>query len=265
MFRKFGHQGVMVAVCEDRVKGIKMMRDIDPELNLIVMDDAFQHRYVKPTIAIVLTEYSLPAYKDYLLPYGRLREPVKALSRADVVIVTKCPDDMKPVEYSIFKSDFNLFPYQKLLFSRYVYQKPCPLFPESVKPGDTPNLATMGADDTVLAVVGVANPRPFLRYIRSFGVKVKVKRFGDHHNFSQSDMEAIVAKYKTIKTPSSRRPFLLTTEKDAVRLARNPYFPPQLRSVAFFIPIQVELMPTADQPLTTLLKQMLRTHNTLRH
>ena len=85
---------VTVAVCEDRVAGIKELIGLFPEINLIVLDDAFQHRYVKPTVSIVLTEFNRPLYKDKMLPYGRLREPLRGLHRANIVVASKCPENI---------------------------------------------------------------------------------------------------------------------------------------------------------------------------
>lgn len=255
IYRKFEKKGVMVAVCEKRVKGIRRMLELDPSLNLIVLDDAFQHRYVKPKVSIVLTEHSNPVYNDSLLPLGRLREPVKSMNRADIVVLTKCPEDMKPVDYRLFKETFDLFPYQHLLFSKYIYLPLVPLFPEALKGSKVPELCQMGAANTVLAVAGVANPRPFIRYLRKFGIKVKVMIFNDHHNFNHSDMIAIQKKFASIK---SSEKYLITTEKDAVRLSNNPYFPPNMRACSFYLPISVEFVPHDGDSLASVLKQILR-------
>lgn len=257
IFRKFEKRGVMVAVCEKRADGILRMLELNPSLNLIVLDDAYQHRYVKPDISVLLTEHSRPAYEDMLLPMGRLREPVKSMNRADIVVLTKCPSDMKPVEYRIFKENFDpyMFPYQQLLFSRYKYLPLVPLFPDALGNKPVPRMRDVGRDFTVLVVAGVANPRPFIRHLRASGAKVKMLIYDDHHNFSHSDMIAICRKFESIK---STLKILVTTEKDAVRLANNPYFPPEIRSRAFYMPIAVEFLPPEGQNLADLLRQKLR-------
>ena len=89
---------ITVAVCEDRCAGIDEMLRLDPNINLIILDDAFQHRYVKPAVSIVLTEFNNPVFYDKLLPLGRLREPVNAIYRADMIVVTKCPEQLKKLE-----------------------------------------------------------------------------------------------------------------------------------------------------------------------
>lgn len=244
-------------MCENRVKGIEAMREANPSLNLLVLDDAFQHRYVKPTISVVLMERNRPAFLDHLLPFGRLREPMSALNRADIVVVTKCPKEMKPMDCRIFKERLELFKYQQLYFTGYNYEKPVPLFESA--PSD-PGLETLEPEDTILAVTGVANPKPFARYVRSFGAKFKIKRFSDHHHFTHSDMDSILEKFNSMP---GRRKLLLTTEKDAVRLMNNPYFPHQLRKYAYYIPIKVDLMYSEGPDLKETIERMIRTSRAL--
>lgn len=260
IYQKFRKDGVVVAVCEKRSEGIRQMRKMHPELNMIVLDDAFQHRYVKPTLSIVLMEYGRPAYEDHLLPFGRLREPMRALDRADVVIVTKCPDDMKPVETRIFKSNLNLFPYQKLLFSSYHYLPIQPIFPDYLPIGSATQLKYLTPDDAILAVTGVANPRPFVRQLRRYAAKVRIKRYADHHHFTHSDMVSIEHKFVNM---SGRKKILVTTEKDAVRLRANPYFPIELRKVSYYMPIEVSFKEYNDKSLHDVIIQLIHTKNSL--
>lgn len=237
IYRKFGGD-VTVAVCEDRVHGIRELLSIDPDINLVVLDDAFQHRYVKPTVAVVVTEYNRPVFEDKLLPYGRLRESVRSLNRADIVVVSKCPARLKPMDYRIFSNNINLFPYQSLFFSRYAYKPLRPLFPDSVP--RIPYLDWLGKDDTVLAVVGIGNPRPFVRYLKSHSFRVKVNVFADHHNYTRKDLEMLRNRFAQMRGENK---IIVTTEKDAVRLSCNPYFPHELKAVTYYLPIEVEFVP----------------------
>lgn len=255
LYRKFGGK-IMVAVCEDRVKGIEQMRRLDPGLQMIVLDDAFQHRYVKPTVAIVLSEYSRPPYNDNLLPYGRLREPMSSINRADAVVVTKCPDTAQPIDFRVMRENLNLFPWQKLIFSRYTYDKLKPVFPDAVT--EIPDLDSYGPSDAVVSLTGVANPRPFLRHLRHNGQKVKVLRFDDHHRFTEADMHLLSQKFATIS--ANPRALIVTTEKDAVRLASCPYFPPELRNKIFYLPISVEVLPASDIDLPDLIRRKVRSN-----
>ncbi|MCM1483970.1 MAG: tetraacyldisaccharide 4'-kinase [Muribaculaceae bacterium] len=259
IYHKFRKYGVMMAVCENRVEGIEQMREIDPALNLIVLDDAFQHRYVKPAASVVLMEWSRPAFQDHLLPYGHLREPMGALNRADVVIVTKCPDDMKPVECRIFRERLELFPYQKLLFSRYEYEGLKPLFPDDA-PAEI-KLEDLTREDTILVVCGVANPRPFVKYLRTYMARIKIKRYADHHHFTHADMESILQKFNLMK---GRRKIVVTTEKDGVRLVNNPYFPHKLRKCTYYLPIKVGFTDYSDCSLDTAIESVIRNNRFLK-
>lgn len=251
IYQKFGND-ITVAVCEDRCAGIEEMLHVDPKINLVILDDAFQHRYVKPTVAIVLTEFNRPVFYDKLLPYGRLREGQKALSRCDMVVVTKCPEQLKAIEYRIFKNSLNLFPYQKLLFSRFEYQALEPVFPDqAIQP---PHLSWLTADDSVLLLSGVANPKPLVRYLKGFHHNLTVRQFPDHHNFSRRDLDAICRQFKNM--PGERK-LIVTTEKDAVRLASNPYFPHELKEYIFYLPITVVFDPATTEHFDDVLQKAL--------
>lgn len=233
MYHKF-NRTIPVAVCENRVIGIERLRQIDPSINLILLDDAFQHRAVKPDVSVVLTEFKRPAFYDTLLPHGRLREPMSAIYGADIVVVSKCPDELRPLDFRLFKKNLNLFPTQKLVFSRYKYGNPVPLFPS--KAIEAPCLEYLTRQDAVLIVCGIANPHPFVRYIKKFNMTVKLKTFADHHNFTRRDMEIIQSRFEAL---DARHKYLITTEKDAVRLMNNPYYPHELKPYTFYIPISV--------------------------
>ena len=252
IYRKFGPE-ITVAVCENRVDGIKRMMEINPAINMLILDDAFQHRYVKPSVSIVLTEFNRPVFADNLLPYGRLRETRAALNRADIVIATKCPPGMEQLEYSIFGEKLNLFPFQKLFFSHFNYGHFVPVFPDEAT--DIPAIDTIKPDTNILVVTGVANPKPFARFLRRNKFKVKLKRFPDHHNFTASDMAVIESRFAEI--PGDDK-FILTTEKDAVRLFNNPYFPHNLKSKIFYVPIKVGFIDRGDREFIPTLEKTIR-------
>ena len=251
IYQKFGRD-ISVAVCEDRCTGIEELLRLDPRINLIVLDDAFQHRYVKPTVSIVLTEFNNPVFFDKLLPLGRLREPAKAIYRADMVVVTKCPPQLKAIEYRIFKNSLKLFPYQKLFFSRFNYTSLRPLFPDIRK--DAPHMSWLGQDDTVLVLSGIANPKPLVRYLKGFKASIKVKVFPDHHNFNRKDLDAITKRFNELE---GKQKIIVTTEKDAVRLINNPYFPHQLKPHIFYQPIDVTFDPMNVDSFDLELQKML--------
>ena len=236
IYQKYGHE-IRVAVCEKRVKGIKELLRLDPSINLIVLDDAFQHRYVKPKVSIVLTEWNRPAYNDDILPLGRLRESIKGLSRAKIVVVTKCPSEIRPMDVRIIYDHLNLFPYQKLYFSHYRYGNLVSVFPDEVR--YLPGLDWMSPEDNVIILTGIANPKPLIRYIKSKKVKTKVLRFSDHHKFTRRDFDTL---HKEFNELNGRNKYIITTEKDAVRIATSPYFPHELKPHIFYLPIRVEFL-----------------------
>ena len=236
VYHKFNGK-IMVAVCENRVRGINKMLEIDSKLDVIVLDDAFQHRYVKPRISVVLTEFERPAFKDELLPYGRLRESAKGLLRADIVIATKCPANIKPIDYKVFDKELNLFPAQHRFFSRLRYESLKPVFPDAAP--KAPRLSELSGDDRILAICGIGNPRPFVKYLKSFMPKVRINIFPDHHDYSRNDMELLTRRFGTMQ---GDRRLIITTEKDAVRLRNCPYFPHDLKPHLYYLPIRVEFI-----------------------
>lgn len=250
--RKFGDE-VAVAVCEKRVKGIEAMREAEPSLNMIVLDDAFQHRYVTPSLSVVLTDYSRPVYRDSLMPLGRLRESFSALNRADVVVVTKCPPDVRPMDLRIVREHLGLYPFQKLFFSTFEYCQPKPVFDECT---GRLGLSELRNSDNLLSLTGIENPRPFLRYLRRYQAKVKVMRFPDHHDFTNEDIKAIQKRFESL---GAKRKYIVTTEKDAMRLRANATFPDSLKQYIYYIPIRVVFLDSSDSTdFTGTLLQLIR-------
>ncbi|MCH5222479.1 MAG: tetraacyldisaccharide 4'-kinase [Muribaculaceae bacterium] len=257
IYQKFGNK-VIVAVCESRKKGIEELLKLYPKLDLIVLDDSFQHRWVKPRVSILLTEFGRPFYKDKILPLGRLRESSSAVNRADMVIVTKCPEDMKPLNFRIAMKDLDLMKYQKLFFSRYEYGQIKPVFtdesPYSV------SLSSLSSKDGVLLLTGIAHPRYFVRYFKNYPFKVKVDHYPDHHDFTRKDVEEIEMKFRKL---AAERKIIVTTEKDAVRLMHNPYFPQELKPFTFYLPLNVRMIDNGIEDLDFIqeLKSDLKLNN----
>lgn len=240
IYQKYGSH-VRVAVCESRRKGIRELMRLYPDLQLIVLDDSFQHRWVKPKVSVLLTDYNRPFYNDRLLPLGRLRESTLQVNRADIVIVTKCPDELLPINYRITTKELDLMTYQKLFFSRYEYGPLKPVFAD-----ESPyraSLSSLTANDSVLLLSGIAHPRSFVRHFRMYPFKVKVDHFPDHHDFTREDIHQIYTRFKNM---AGERKIIVTTEKDAVRFMFNPYFPKELKPFTFFQPISVKMINALD-------------------
>ena len=240
IYQKF-HGKVVVACCESRKKGIEELLRLFPDLGVVVLDDSFQHRWVKPQLSILLTDYSKPFYQDKILPLGRLRESPREVNRADMVVMTKCPEDLQPISYRIASKDLDLMKFQKLFFSRYDYGHLIPVFAD-----DSPYtiaLHDLSDTDSVMLLTGIAHPRYFVRYFRHYPFKVKVDHYPDHHDFSKQDVNDIQKKFEEMR---GKHKIIVTTEKDAVRLMHNPYFPKTLKPFTFYLPVNVRMLKGVD-------------------
>ncbi len=236
--RKF--PGIAVAVDANRRRGIKRLKELQPDLDVILLDDAFQHRYVSPLASIVLTDYNRALHLDKLLPAGRLRESRHELSRADIVIVTKCPADMKPIEYNIISRWLHLFPYQHLYFTTLDYGKLQAVFPEKA-PARELALKDLPATAGLMVLTGIANPRPMLQYLARYHAPQEELQYPDHHDFSSSDLAHIAQRFESMK---GTKKYIVTTEKDAARL-RSAALDDTVKQALYYLPIRVRFMQHA--------------------
>lgn len=233
----------LVVVCEKRVEAIRRIQAEHPEINLIVMDDGFQHRYVDARINVVIVDSTRPFYEDDFLPAGTLRDKIDSLYRAHYFVVTKCPDDMQPLQQRMWRKDLHKIAYQKVYFTRVIPTEPIALFPgeNSLKYGDD-----------VVVMCGIGNPKAFLAGVRkSFKVKARYT-FPDHHVYSLDDVNIIADALK--RYPNA---MLLTTEKDAVKLRRSKRVPAIIRERLFYIPVKVEFIEGSDNDFLGTLKSDL--------
>lgn len=220
---------ITFAVEANRIKGIVRLKKDMKELDAVVLDDAFQHRRLKPSLSIVLIDYNHPIHKDKMLPWGRLRDTRSQLKRADVIIITKCPDNLNPLEMKLLEKDTQLRPYQRLYLSTFCYGKPLPLFPD--KAIELPEMVSLSS---ALTLTGIAAPTPFINYVEKMVKKVESLQFSDHHNFKKKDIEKIVLAAKNHDA-------VFTTEKDATRL-RELTLPEELKQRVFYVPIKVDII-----------------------
>lgn len=229
---------VTVAVDKNRYHGIDLLEQGDKELDVILLDDAFQHRYVKPDINILLVDYHRLVIYDQLLPAGRLREPLKGKDRADVVIVTKCPKDIKPMRYRVVTKAMELYPYQQLFFSTIEYGELQPIFShEGLK--DTKELKTQN----VLLLSGIASPEQLTHDLSPHCGHIKTLAFGDHHRFRKKDVQLINKTFAAMEFPKC----IVTTEKDATRLQGVEGFSDDVRSSIYALPITIRFMQEQEE------------------
>ncbi len=239
--RKF--PDVLMAVDSDRRNGIDRLLNLTDEKrpDVILLDDGFQHRWVKPSLTIVLSDYNRPIYEDKLLPAGRLREPVENLARANIVLETKCPHDMQPIDMRITANSFKLFPYQSLMFTTMTYGR--------LVPFDKENKTRLPLHDLhekeVILVTGIASPGPLLRKLNEFTENISHISFPDHHDFSKYDIETIVEQFGEL---TEHKGIIVMTEKDAMRLT-NIKLPKEILPFIYYVPIKVTFLNEEEQLL----------------
>lgn len=243
----------VVAVDEKRVRGMaKLCALEDPTIDVVLLDDAFQHRYVEAGLNIVLTDYHRLFCEDVLLPAGRLREPEKAKHRAQIVIVTKCPKDIKPIDFNIIAKRLRLFPYQKLYFSTFRYGMLTPAFTHAQER----SLSSIRADENVLLVAGIASPVALVEEIREHTGHIKLLSFGDHHNFKNKDIKLITEEFNKLED----RKLIITTEKDATRLLTHPALPDEIKEYIYTLPIKVEILQKQENLFNKTIIDYVRTN-----
>ena len=228
-----------IAVEKKRAKGIKQLLKHDPKLDVILLDDAFQHRYVKPGINILLVDYHRLIIYDKLLPAGRLREPLSGKNRADIIIVTKCPKSLTPMEYRVITKAMDLFPYQELYFSTLTYGKLTPVFNEAQlhAPIETGELTELKGTNCLL-LTGIASPRQMIEDLKPLTASLHPLTFPDHHSFKAQDIERINQEYAKIPGPKC----IITTEKDAARIKHTDGLSEEVRKNLYVLPLEIEFM-----------------------
>jgi len=203
---------VVVATEKNRIKGVNILLKKIKKLDVILLDDAFQHRKIKPDLSILLIDYNRPMYEDSMLPYGELRESEAEKRRANIIIITKTPPDIKPIEQRIIYKNTKLFPYQTIYFSSLIYKNLQAVFfnLKQIKLEELPQKAT-----TILLVTGIAKSQPLVDFLQAKVGNIVHLEFADHHFFKSGDIDKIATQYKAIE---AKNKIIVTTEKDAIRL-----------------------------------------------
>lgn len=226
---------VKVAVDHKRLHAISILKKKYPELEAVVMDDCFQHRYIKPGISILLCDYTRPYYKDYILPYGNLRESKKEAKRADIIIISKCPPDMNIDEQKLIREKIKPKPYQRLFFTTMEYGEYYPLFKDNSHDANTNEVS-------VLVVSAIANPKPFIAYIKTVFGHVTARTYSDHHFFTTSDWAEILHDIDKTKGKT----LIMVTEKDATKIKESTDVPDEIKKLIHVVPIKVRFLENAE-------------------
>ena len=224
----------LVVVCEKRAEAIHRIEAEHPEINLIIMDDGFQHRSVKAKVNIILVDSTRPIENDKMLPLGRLRDLPSRLSAAHIFIVTKCSETMTPIDKRLWYNQLRSIAYQKVYFTRIKSPMIEPLFHFAER-------EEVNYGQRAILVTGIGNPRPFIADAESKFNVVDKLIFRDHHDFTAEDMRRLYDKLK-----NNPRAVIIMTEKDAVRL-RRARLPEQLMRAMYYQPIEINFIDGPDR------------------
>lgn len=241
-------KNIKVAVCENRRKGIKNLMQDKESLDVILLDDSFQHRFVKPGLSILLTDFHKLYMDDYLIPAGTLRDVVSAAKRADIIIVTKTYKVLSPITRRRIRSILKPHDKQSLYFSYLEYGDliPFPGFDKIKLPKQI---------NTIILFCGIANSYPLQEYLRDMCIDLIIIDFPDHHTYRRKDLQLISQKFNDV---FSQNKIIITTEKDAMRLIKSEYIRELDRLPLFYIPIEIKLHGLDDSNFSTQIKKYVR-------
>lgn len=250
IFKKFPE--IIVAVDENRKRGIQKMMELPAPPNVILLDDAYQHRFVKPGHNILLTEYSKLYIDDLPLPSGRLRENKSSAKRADVIVVTKSPPVLSPLEIRRITSTLNPKPYQKVYFSFIKYRNLVPVNEAAVSIEDEKNkLGKHG----VLLVSAIANPKPMLLHLKRYAKEIENINFRDHHFFNKKDYQKINKRLDDFLSPKK---LIVISEKDAVKFDGSVFSDIPV----FCLPISIGFHEKEEETFENEIKEYVRSYRT---
>lgn len=221
---------VVVSVAEERMTGIPKLLQQRPNVDVVLLDDAFQHRSVKAGVNILITDFARPFYKDRILPTGTLRENRQAYKRADVIIVSKCPEKLTAEDATEIKNNIKLFDHQQLFFTKIFYEQPYDLFSRE---------KVFLTSKNVILVCGIAKPEPLINHISQQAKDVHILSYNDHHYFLSKDIEEIKVAYTNWNVKDK---IIVTTEKDATRLHLHAKKLKEWGVTIAVLPIQVSFL-----------------------
>lgn len=244
---------ITVAVDKKRVNGINQLLKLPNLVEIVLLDDAFQHRHVKPGKSILLIDYNRLITKDYIMPSGRLREPATSRIRADIILITKSPERIKPIEMRNIVSEMNLQLHQHLFFSTIKYDQ----FKAVFSSENTRTVEDFKIKKAPLILLtGIANPRPLRKYARSISTEIHEITYPDHHVYSKKDIKNIENKYLALENPDA---LILTTEKDAMRI-QGLEIGETLRAALYYVSIQVEFLNDDQEEFNNLILNYVRSN-----
>ena len=241
------YPGVSVAVCEDRLVAVPQILQDKPATNVIVLDDAFQHRAIDAGLNIILTQYGDLYTHDFFLPSGDLRDEKASAKRANIIVVTKCPANLAIEEKNSIEKDLHLKDEQTIYFTTLEHGLPYHILTKEEKP--------LSLEKEVLLVCGIANPEPLKKYLEENTAAFYQLHFSDHHIYSIDDLKGISKKFEQMQ---SSQKFILTTEKDAMRLIK---FENTLMDLPFYVlPVRNRFLFGEEEKFTSAIKQYIHSY-----
>jgi len=236
---------VPVAVGEERIVAIPQLLHDRPETQVIILDDAFQHRSIKAGLNIVLTDYGNLFTRDFFLPTGDLRDMPGSYKRADIIVVTKCKSNLQEEERKEIIKEIKPLLHQKIFFSCISYGTPYHI--------TNHNFRFIDEQTEVLLITGIANPKPLKNYLEERIQTYNMMHYKDHHIFTIDDWRDIMKRFKSIE---SERKILLTTEKDAMRLMK---FKSEINGIPFYVmPIEQKFLFNQENEFTESVMQFIQ-------
>ena len=236
---------VPVAVCERRIEAIPQLLQDCPDTSVVLLDDAYQHREIVPSLSILLTDYNNLFTRDFTLPTGDLRDLRSAYKRADLIVVTKCPPDLYDRQMKNIEEEIKPYAHQQVLFATFEYEKLYSLSNPDLKKELLPETG-------VLLVTGIANPKPLKQYLQKQENGYEFLSFPDHHIFTIEDFRMMKKKFEQMKEKDK---IIITTEKDAVRLFK---FKDELHAVPIFVlPVRHHFLKEGDRLMRLRIREML--------
>ena len=248
IYRKFDN--VTVVVDGNRINALKRLQRHKIVPKVVVLDDAYQHRALHPDLSILLIDYNRLTYEDSMLPLGELRESSKNTDRADIIIFTKCPSTMQPVDVLSTRVQINPFPYQTLYYTTLEYGAPKGLFTDAT-------IDLQGKE--VILVTGVAQPQHLHKHIEKSAFKIVALQYPDHHRFTSHDLKEIAQDFDALQANNR---VIVTTEKDAARLV-NMNLPESIKEHIYTIGVDVKFLFNGQKDFDAQINKFLRNQNLL--
>lgn len=239
---------ITVSVCENRKLGVKGLLETDPSNEVILLDDVFQHRYVKPGLNILLTDYHKIFTRNYPLPTGNLREFRRGARRADALIVTKTPCVFSPLDRKLILEEINKYKIRQVFFSYIRYGKWIPVTAAARE-------QKAQKAKTIFLLTGIANPVPLAEHLKRQCTEFKSFTFSDHYQFTASDLEKIIVQYNATYSGSKA---IITTEKDSMRL-KDPAIQEVIKNLPlYYLPIEVEFHKEDKLAFDTMVQEYVK-------